>query len=260
MKQWNGLLKKEWVTMKWPLLVSVLFGIIVMSFVPHLIVNFLGFSSHVFEVALVICFMWAGASVLAPVIVFFIMLEREMKRPDVWFHSTASIFKLVGVKAFFATLIGAVGLLIPTTVLAVQYALFKSTTFMFNELLFFGCIFIIIIFAVSITFMSIGFLFWVIDRLMKPYLKGFSIVATIILFFVSSRLYSLFALSELYEKLLLNGPIDLMKIKNPKINVEFIYFEHTETFFYTGEILFDLFFTVLMFIIAAVLFEKKVRL
>lgn len=260
MKQWNGLLKKEWVTMKWPLLSSALLGIIVMSFVPHLIASLFGFGVHVFEVALVVCFIWAGASVLAPVIALFILLEREMKRPDVWFHSTASIFKLVGTKAFFATLIGAVGLLIPTTVLAVQYALFKSTTFIFNDLLFFGSIFIVIIFTVSITFMSIGFFFWVIDRLIKPYLKGFSIVATIILFIVSSRLYGQFVLSELYEKLILIGPIDLMKIKNPEINVKFIYFEHTETLFYTGEIIFDIFFTVVMFIVAALLFEKKVRL
>jgi len=108
--------------------------------------------------------------------------------------------------------------------------------------------------------MSIGFFFWVMDRLMKPYLKGFSIVATIIIFLVASRLYGLFVLSELYEKLILIGPIDLMKIKNPKIDVDFVYFDHTETFFYTGEILFDLFFTVVLFIIAAVLFEKKVRL
>ena len=260
MKQWNGLLRKEWVTMKWPLLVSSLLGIIVMSFLPHLLSKFFGFEIHVFEVALVICFIWAGASVLAPVISLFTMLEREMKRPDVWLHSTASIFKLVGAKAFFASLFGAVGLLIPTTVLAFQYALFRSTIVTFNDLLFFGSISIVLIFAVSITFMSIGLFFWVIDRLMKPYLKGFSIVATIIIFLIASRLYGQFVLSDLYEKLLLIGPIDLMKIKNPKINVEFIYFDHTETFFYTGEIVFDMFFTVAMFIAAALLFEKKVRL
>ena len=51
-----------------------------------------------------------------------------------------------------------------------------------------------------------------------------------------------------------------MKLKNPAINVEFIYFEHTETLFYTGEILFNVFCTVALFIVAAVLFEKKVRL
>ncbi|NYF25638.1 hypothetical protein [Sporosarcina sp. JAI121] len=260
MKQWNGLLKKEWVTMKWPLLMSGLLGVMVMSFIPLLVSRFFGFEVHVFEVALVICFLWAGASVLAPVIALFTMLEREMKRPDVWLHSTASIYKLVGAKVFLSSLIGAVGLLIPTIVLAVQYALFESATFSFNDLFFFGSIFIVLIFAVSIIFMSIGFFFWVIDRLIKPYLKGFSIVATIILFFISSRLYGQFVLSELYEKLILIGPINLMKIKNPKINVEFIYFEHTETLFYTGEIVFNTFFVVAMFIVAAVLFEKKVRL
>src|SRR4051794_24759510 len=93
MKQWNGLLKKEWVMMKWPLLVSALFGIIVMSFVPHLLATFLDFGVHAFELALVICFIWAGASVLAPVTALFTMLEREMKRPDIWLHSTASIYK-----------------------------------------------------------------------------------------------------------------------------------------------------------------------
>jgi len=36
--------------------------------------------------------------------------------------------------------------------------------------------------------MSIGFFFWVMDRLMKPYLKGFSIVATIIIFLVAGGL------------------------------------------------------------------------
>lgn len=260
MKQWNGLMKKEWVTMKWPLLVSALFGIIVLSLFPLLISRFFGFEVHVFEIALVICFIWAGASVLAPVIALFIMLEREMKRPDVWLHSTASIFKLVGSKAFFASLIGAVGLLIPTIVLATQYALFNSTIASFHDLFFFGSIFIVLIFAVSIIFMSTGFFFWVIDRLMKPYLKGFSIVVTIVLFFVASRLYSLLALSEFYKKLTLIGPVDLMKIKNPKINVEFMYFESTQTIFHTGEILLDAFFTVAMFIVAAVLFEKKVRL
>ncbi|MER2089572.1 MAG: hypothetical protein ABS920_07530 [Sporosarcina sp.] len=260
MKQWNGLLKKEWVTMKWPLLMSGLLGVMVMSFIPLLVSNFFGFEIHVFEVALVICFLWAGASVLAPVIALFTMLEREMKRPDIWLHSTASIYKLVGAKAFLSSLIGAVGLLIPTIVLAIQYALFKSATFSFNDLFFFGSIFIVLIFAVSIIFMSIGFFFWVIDRLSKPYLKGFSIVVTIILFFISSRFYGQLVFSELYEKLILIGPINLMKIKNPKINVEFIYFEHTETLFYTGEIIFNTFFTVAMFIVAAVLFEKKVRL
>ena len=77
MQQWNGLLRKEWVTMKRPLLVSALFAVATMSFLPIICyVNFGETSVHVFEVALVICFMWAGASVLAPVIALFTMLEK----------------------------------------------------------------------------------------------------------------------------------------------------------------------------------------
>ena len=147
MKQWNGMVRKEWVTMKWPLIVSALVAITVMAVFPFLITGFLATEVHVFEFALVICFLWAGASVFAPVIALFTMLGSEMKRPDVWLHSNASIFKLIGSKAFMALMIGVGGLLIPTTVLAVHYALSKSTMFSFDELLFFGTIFIVIMFC-----------------------------------------------------------------------------------------------------------------
>lgn len=260
MKQWNGLVRKEWVTMKWPLIVSALLAIVVMLFFPVLITRIVGAEMHVFEFALVICFLCAGASVFAPVITLFTLLGREMKRPDVWMHSNASIFKLVGAKVFLAAMIGAVGLLIPTIVVAIQYAFSKSAIFLFEELLFFGTIFIVLIFAVSVAFMSIGFFFWVIDRLLKPFIKGFSIVVTFVLYVTSSILYGQFISSEVYESFIRIGPIDLMAIKNPMITTDFVYFDHTETVFYTGEILFDAFFTVVLFIFAAVLFEKKVRL
>ena len=260
MKQWNGMVRKEWVTMKWPLIVSALVAITVMAVFPFLITGFLATEVHVFEFALVICFLWAGASVFAPVTALFTMLGSEMKRPDVWLHSNASIFKLIGSKAFMALMIGVGGLLIPTTVLAVHYALSKSTMFSFDELLFFGTTFIVICFEASIVFMSVGFFFWVINRLQKPYVKGFSIVITIILFLISARVYGQFALSELYQKLVMVGPIDLLALKNPAIVMDFVYFDHTETLFYTGEILFSTFSTVALFVVAAVLFEKKVRL
>lgn len=260
MKQWNGLVRKEWLTVKWSLIVSALIAVIVMTVFPFLITGFLGVEVHVFEFALVICFLWASASVLAPVVALFTTLGMEMKRPDVWLHSNASIFKLVGSKAFFAAMIGVAGLLIPTIVVAIQYAIFKSTIMSFDELLFFGTIFIVTIYAISITFMSIGFFFWVIDRLLKPFVRGFSIVITFGLFLISVRLYNQLVHTELYEKLVVVGPIDLLAISNPMTMMDFVYFDHTDMLFYTGEILFDLFFTVVLFVIAAVLFEKKVRL
>lgn len=260
MKQWNGLVRKEWLTMKWPLLVSALIGVTVMIVVPLLLTSFSVLEVPLFEITLVICFLWAIASVLAPVVALFMMLGMEMKRPDVWLHSHASIFTLIGSKAFLAAVIGAGGLLIPTLVLAVQYAYWKPAVINFDEMLFYGSLFIIIIFALSISLMSTGFFFWVLDRLMKPYLKGFSVVVTIILFIFASWGFTKLTLSSLYSKLVLVGPIDLMSLKNSKLDLTHGYLEITETVIYTGEVVFDLVITIALFVIAAVLFEKKVRL
>lgn len=260
MQQWNGLLRKEWVTMKNLVLVSALVAVAAMSFLPVVIVRFLGTGVQVFEVALVFCFLWASASVLAPVIALFIMLERDMKRPDVWLHSNASIFKLIGSKVFFSMLIGIGGLLIPTIVLAIQYALFASSILTFDALLFYGSIYIVVLFVASISILCTGFLFWVLYRLMEPFIRGFSIPVTIILFFFSLFVIERIESWDLYNKVVKVGPIDLLQLKNPKLDVGNGYFELTGTTFYTGQIVFDVLFTAIMFIVATVLFEKKVRL
>ncbi|MBE1553258.1 hypothetical protein [Sporosarcina limicola] len=260
MQQWNGLLRKEWVTMKRLLLVSALFAVATMSILPIIITRFLGAGVHVFEIALVICFMWASASVLAPVIALFTMLERDMKRPDMWLHSNASIFKLIGSKVVFAMLIGTGGLFIPTIVLALYYAFLTPSILTFNALLFYGSIFVVVLFVASISILCTGFFFWVLYQLMRPYIKGFSIPVTIILFFFSSYVVQITGNSDLYNKIVKVGPVDLLQLKNPKLDIEKGYFELTGATFYTGQIVFDVLFTVIMFIVATVLFEKKVRL
>ena len=257
MQQWNGLLRKEWVMMKWQLLVGAVFAVAVLAAIPVVIS---GTGATVFEVALFVSFLGAITSLLMPLVIFFIILERDMKRPDVWLHSTASIFKLIGSKVIFSLLVGGGGLLLSTFILSVYYALYNETLTTFNELLFSGSLFIGMAFIVSIVFLSVGFFFWVVDRLMKPYLKQFSIIATVILFVIASRLYGMVVLSPLYEKLVLIGPIDVLKLKNPKIEMDFVYWNHSVTFFYTGEVLFNTLCIIMVFILASVLFEKKVRL
>ncbi|WP_318616668.1 hypothetical protein [Sporosarcina sp. YIM B06819] len=260
MQQWNGLLRKEWVTLKKPLLVIALFAVATMSFLPMIITRFLGMGVDVFELALVICAMWAVASAFAPVIALFTMLEREMKRPDVWLHSNASIFKLVGSKVFFVIPIGAGGLLSSTIVLALHYAFLTPSILTFDALLFYGSIFIIVLFVASLSILCTGFFFWVLYRLMEPAIKGFAILVSFILFGVSSWVVERVGNSTIYTKLVEVGPIDLLGLKNPQLDVGNNYFEVTGADFYTGEIVFNVIFTVLLFIVATVLFEKKVRL
>lgn len=260
MQQWNGLLRKEWLTMKSLLLVSALFAVAAMSFLPMIVTRFWGDGVQVFETALVICFLWACASALAPVVALFIMLERDMKRPDVWLHSNASIFKLIGSKVVFALLIGTSGLLISTIVLALHYALSTPSILTFNALLFYGSIFVVLVFVVSISILCTGFFFWVLYRLMEPFIKGFSLPVTIILFFFSTFFIERIGRSDLYNKVVKVGQVDLLGLKNPKLDVGNGYFEVTGTTFYTGQIVFDTFFIVAAFVVATVLFEKKVRL
>lgn len=260
MQQWNGLLRKEWVALKWPLLTSALFAVATMSLIPMIITRFWGSGVQVFEVALVICFLWAITSVASPVVSFFFMLERDMKRPDVWLHSNASIVKLIGSKVVFALLIGVSGLLIATIVLALHYAFLAPTILSFNSLLFYGVIFLMTSFVASISLLCIGFFFYVLYRLMEPSIKKFSIVVTIILFMVSLLLVQQMENSAFYNKIVMVGQVDFMHLKNPKLDVGNGYIGLTGTTFYTGEILFDTFFIAAVFIIATVLFDKKVRL
>lgn len=260
MQQWNGLLRKEWVTLKAPLIVIALFAVATMLFLPILITHFWWEGVEVFELALIMCTLWAVASTLAPVVTLFIMLEREMKRPDVWLHSNASIFKLVGSKVVFAVIIGIGGLLISPIALAVQYAIFRSSTLSFEALLFYGSVFIVVIFVASLSILCTGFFFWVLYRLMVPIIKGFVIIVLFILFGISSWAVESIRNSDIYTKLVKVGPIDLLKLKNPNLDIGNAYLEVTSTTFYTGEIVYNVLFTVFVFVIAAVLFEKKVRL
>jgi hypothetical protein len=108
--------------------------------------------------------------------------------------------------------------------------------------------------------MCTGFFFWVLYRLMVPYIRGFSIPLTIILFFYSLWVFERISSFDMYNKMVKVGPIDLLQIKNPKLDVGNGIFEFTGTTFYTGEIVFDTLFTITIFIVATVLFEKKVRL
>ncbi|WP_252504822.1 hypothetical protein [Sporosarcina sp. Marseille-Q4943] len=98
MTSWNGLLRKEWVLMRYSLVtfIVVFFVIAVSSFAPMAVGGIMdGVElTQMFSMML----MLMGAS-------FFLhSLHIDMKQPDVWLHSPYSIVKLLGVKAFMSIL------------------------------------------------------------------------------------------------------------------------------------------------------------
>lgn len=259
-KQWNGLLQKEWVQWRGQIIVVIFLLLAGLFILPYFAGVLAVGDVPVFEITMVISFVAAGACILVPVIAFSMMFNKDMKRPDLWVHSTASTVKLVGVKMVMSAGLGLVYLLVTVLVVAIRYAMTPQPEGIFNELLFYGSLLVGGVFLASIQFMVYGFFFIVIDQLLKPFLKGFSFVVTLILFIISVRLYGEVTGSEFYGKFIQVGSFDLMSLKNPVIDLQYNYFTTTNTVLYAGEIIFAVLFTVGLFYLAIALFEKKVRL
>ncbi|QTD39977.1 hypothetical protein [Sporosarcina sp. Te-1] len=260
MKQWNGLLLREWLPIKWQMIGSfILFGLGLVG-LPLFFSSFVGlFNASSFEIATVLCFVWAAFSVFVPCFTFFMLFYRDMRKPDLWLHSTASIYKLVGVKMVLATLVGLASLLLSVVVVAIWFVFTKQPYILFDELLFYGSLFISVVFLGSICIMIIGFFFVVLDQLIKPYIKAFSVVITLLLFILSMRLYTIFVSSRFYEMVILRGKLDLLNFKNQRIDLQNSYYEITGTTFYIGEWIFEIACLLVLFIVGAMLLEKKVR-
>lgn len=260
MKQWNGLLQKEWVQWRSQIIVLIFLLLAGLFILPYFAGVFAVGEVSVFEITMVISFVAAGACIFVPVIAFSMMLNKDMKRPDLLLHSTASTVKLVAVKMVMSAGMGLAYLLVTAIVVASRYVLTPQPENIFNELLFFGSLLIIGIFLVSIQFMVYGFFFIVIDYLLKPFLKGFSFVVTLILFIISVRIYGEVTSSDFYEKVIKFGSFDLMSLKNPVIDLQYNYFTVSNTVLYAGELIFAVLFTIGVFYVAIALFEKRVRL
>ncbi|MFD1205096.1 MULTISPECIES: hypothetical protein [Sporosarcina] len=261
MKQWNGLLWKEWVQWRLSLLIIIVFMAAALIGLPSFARLLAVEEVSVFEITMVICFIAAGACILVPVIHFLMMFNKDMKSPDLWLHSTASTTELVGAKMLMATLSGAACIAVPVIVVAFRYVTAVSHPVdMFDELLFFGTLLIAIIFLSSIQFMVYGFFFIVIEQVLKPFVKGFSLVITLLLFIVSVRVYGEITSSPFFERFVRFGKIDLMKLKNPHIELEYGYFALNGTVLYVGEVMFAMLLTIGLFLAGIALFEKRVRL
>ena len=112
MKQWNGLMKKEWVAMKGWLYGTVGASILITLVIPYVVPMFL--EGNVDALISGLIPFWILVSLILPVFVILSSLKKEMGHPDIWLHSPVSIFKLFGSKAVFAALVGVVNLLLVT--------------------------------------------------------------------------------------------------------------------------------------------------
>ncbi|WP_432362471.1 hypothetical protein [Sporosarcina sp. UB5] len=260
MKQWNGLLQKEWIQWRGQIIVIVILLLSGLFILPSFAGVLANGDVSSFEMTMFISFVAAAACIFVPVIALAMMFNKDMKIPDLWLHSTASTMRLVSVKMAMSAGMGLAYLLIPVIVVAVRYALTPQPEAIFGELLFYGSLLIGTVFLGSIQVMVYGFFFIIIDQLLKPLLKGFSFVVTLVLFVISVRVYGEVTSSSFYEKFIQVGGFDLLAMKNQQIDVRYGYFTFTNTVQYAGEIMFAVLFTGGLFFLTITLFDKKVRL
>ncbi|WP_172370345.1 hypothetical protein [Sporosarcina jiandibaonis] len=240
MKQWNGLMRKEWLAMKgWfygsliMLLIAILFLLLASS--EELSVR---------ELLSIFSTLWIVFSVVLPTMILLVSLNKEMHRPDIWLHSTAPTVKLFGVKMVFASIIGFVNILFPFIIFLIVSK--------------FSAVIVIMSFLLAIFSMCIGLFLGVLYQLLKPVVKGFSGPIVVMIFLFLSWLQARLAESAIYTKITYFGRLNQEVAYD--IQKESFSFEFASMEIHTGELIIDTTLAVLFFIAATTLFDKKVRL
>lgn len=260
MKQWKGLMNKEWKTMKLSLYLVLGLNTVAILLLPLLLNVWIGIPRV--EASIAIGFVWLMFQTILAAVLLLTSLERDMKQPELWLHSTASVFKLTGAKYTFAFLITLIsitwnGLLLILSVSVGSPLLGVNL----GELIQIGMYFAGLAAISAIPYMVIAFFFWTIHQLLKPYLKSLSSAVAVVLFLMLPAFLGL--LREGVNHLPRFGELNFPMPKNLGWAMEnggetSFYFDSGNI--YVSEILMIIVLITLVYVGSAKWFEKKVRL
>ena len=157
----KGLFKKEWILLKWGVITVFLLNIIVVMAAPPIINRAFGLPLNTFENSLVISGVWFVVSMFVAVGILYASLETEMKQPDIWLHSPAPMWQLVGIKAVFAIAVTAMLLVLDGVLLSISFLMsdaYGTIPKLSGALAMLSVM--ISIFLKSIYIMALVFMFW----------------------------------------------------------------------------------------------------
>lgn len=261
MSQWKGLLWKEWNIYKTFVYLAIIvntLGILVGPLLIQRVFNVeQNFGIHVLIVSAILGFL----HVMGMLFLFFSSLERDMKRPDIWFHTAASSFKLVGAKLFSMSLFTLLSLAcsgVVTTIASLLFSEFNvipiSTVMKLEIGLIIAVLFSTITFTISI------FAMWVVARLIRPINVAFSNVIAVILYFFCFHNYSKFVESNIFKTLTGYGEVNLPEMSLGEVSSNDFYMTYqVSNNIFMGEIVFEILFFTCLFIFSVYAFDKKVR-
>lgn len=260
MKQWNGLFKKEWFLMRESIWKVVGFAIFSIFLLPYGIALFFKGLNTV-EVVFGISMLWMIASIFIPTIMLLNSIGKEMQRPDTWLHSTASMYKMIGIKMIYGALLGLFTLTLAVAVSFVRLNLSLAIEGLdLGEMIQLSLLLVIGLHTVSILIMSTGLLFGAVFHVIKPVAKRLTWPLMISLFLIAAWFTTRIVNSTLYSKISEIGPDIKLNVggfilEEGRFSMEVDVFDIR-----TGEFLLDFFFAIIWFFVATALLEKKVRL
>lgn len=267
MKEWKGLFAREWIIMRWGIIAFAFITAFIVLLGPVISSRASGIPQDFFTDTFVIVGAFLFLNIFIGAGVLCTSLGEEMKRPDIWLHSPASVLKLVVAKALFAASITSFILLIGVGLLGISYFLSDAIgTISASDALLSLLSAYIVILLVSIFVMAIGFFFWSCYQVIRSRFGKLSKFITSILFFVGIftgiLLWEKLRNRDLYDAIRDFGPV---KLTNAKFYNEYMSQLFTgivpEGFsFSIGILLVGSLFTAFLFVAGSLLFEKKVRL
>ena len=203
MRRFWGLFIREWQPYyKW-LLSTCIICIGVTVGIPVLIKKYIDASinqdSTIFIMAIIVCIL----SFLIVCFQFFTNLKHELQRVDIWLHTPAPFYELIGAKGFFSLLTS----IILTLIMSIEAVIVASTESDFSLLAQLEFIIGMIFFSISFLFslLPLTLLMFSCYVKMKKWIGKLSIFTVLIILF--GIVYGLVKItsSALYSKLFLTG-------------------------------------------------------
>ncbi|MFT9815994.1 hypothetical protein [Lysinibacillus sp. NPDC056185] len=222
MKNFVGLLKKEWVLYRAWLFGGIFIGIMLSMVVPYLIRRF----SDEFTMENQLPFFFSILVLMLggffSVLQYLVSIRNDLRTKEIWLHSTSSIAQLVGVKIVFSLIGYAI-----FNFIFVSIAIYNVKDGIIGN---FAQILLLLIFTVAIIVIFqlmmfvIVLLFFAFNLQMKHFIGNFSVVITMFTFFFSLNLWLEFTKSELYDNIFHRMGISLTGLeqffpKSPTMNL-----------------------------------------
>ncbi|MGE8000061.1 hypothetical protein ACQKOF_15530 [Lysinibacillus sp. NPDC093190] len=199
LKNFAGLLKKEWVLYRAWLFVGIFIGVMLSMVVPYLIMRF----SDEFTMEKQLPFFFSILVLMLggffSVLQFLASIRHDLRTKEIWLHSTSSIAQLVGVKIVFSLIGYAIFNFIFVSVAI--YNVKDEIIGNFAQILLWLLFFVAIIVMLQLMIFVIVMLFLTFYFQMKYFFGSFSIVITMLAFFISMDLWFKFTDSKLYDNI-----------------------------------------------------------